>query len=246
MLKTLVWAVWIIFYFMGRTPWYLRIKKLKREGRQAEADEILAAQMDRWATRLFGHIGLRLSVEGRENLPQNGEAVVFVSNHQSFLDIPILLNYLDAPHAIMAKSSLGKIPFLGLWIRALDGIFVERDDIRAAAGALREAEELINRGRSVIICPEGTRSMSSEMGPFKPGAVRVAQKTGARIVPLAINGTYRLLEGNHYRVQSADVRFCILPAIDVGALSREEQKALNTRLADIIRTAKDAKPALDA
>lgn len=239
MLKTLFWLTWVFLYLFGRLPAYFKTKRLKREGRQQEVDEILAYQVNRWVSRLFKHIGLRLTVEGRENLPQDGEPVVFVANHQSYLDIPIFINHLDAPHALMAKQELGKIPFLGGWMNMLDCVYVGREDIRAAAQAMREAEDLVKRGRSIVICPEGTRSMSDEMGEFKQGAVRVAVRGGVRIVPLAVDGSHRLLEGNRYRLQAADVRLVVLPALDPAAFSKEEQKGLHKKLEEMIRAAKD-------
>lgn len=242
MLRTFFWLGWVLLYFVGRLPWYFKAKRYKREGRQAEVDEIMRVQCDRWVHRLFRHIKLNLTVTGQENLPQNDEPVVFVSNHQSYLDIPIFLSYLDKPHALMAKRELGKVPFLGGWMNILDCVYVGRDDIRAAAQALRDAEEIVKGGRSIVICPEGTRSMSDELGDFKAGAVRVALRTGARIVPLAIDGSYKLLEGNRYRLQGADVRLVILPQVDTKDLSKEEQKTLHKTLEDMIRAAKDDRP----
>lgn len=238
MLKTLFWLSWVLLYFVGRLPIYFKAKRLKREGRQREVDEIMRVQVNRWVVRLFKHIKLNLTVTGQENLPRDGEAVVFVSNHQSYLDIPIFINYLDKPHALMAKRELGMIPFLGGWMNILDCVYVQREDIRGAAQALREAEELVERGRSIIICPEGTRSGSDEMTEFKQGAVRVALRAGVPIIPLAIDGSHRLLEGNRYRLQGADVRLTILPRVDVKALSKEEQKGLMKRLEEDIRAAK--------
>lgn len=239
MLKTLFWLVWVLGYFIGRLPVYFKAKRLKREGRRQEVDAIMKTQVDRWVSRLFKHIGLRLTVQGRENLPKDGETVVFVSNHQSYLDIPIFLNCLDSPHALMAKRELGKVPFLGGWMNILDCVYVGREDIRAAAQAMREAEELVKGGRSIIICPEGTRSASDEMGEFKQGATRVALRTGVPIVPLAIDGSHKLLEGNRNRLRAADVRLVVLPPVDPKALSREEQKNLHKTLEGMIRAAKD-------
>lgn len=241
MLRTLFWLSWVFIYFIGRLPVYFKAKRYKREGRQQEVDEIIRVQVNRWVVRLFRHIKFNLTVTGQENLPGDGEVVVFVSNHQSYLDIPIFINYLDKPHALMAKRELGMVPFLGGWMNILDCVYVQREDIRGAAQALREAAELVERGRSIVICPEGTRSGSDKMGEFKQGAARVALRAGVPIIPLAIDGSHQPLEGNRYRLRPADVRLVILPRVEVKDLSREEQKGLMKRLEEEIRAAKDAR-----
>lgn len=229
----------MFFYMLFRVPVYLRVKSLKKQGRQEEADVIIAAHVDGWVSKLFRHIRLNLIVEGQENLPKKGETVVFVSNHQSFLDIPIFLYALDKPHALIAKKELTKVLFIYQWMKALDCIFVERSDIRAAAAAMRDAEELLDKGRSLVVCPEGTRSKTGEVGEFKAGAMRMAFRSGNKIIPLCLEGTGRVLEENGYRLRPGDVYFKILPPVETAGLSREEQKALPRKLEEMVRAARD-------
>ncbi|MDL2254477.1 1-acyl-sn-glycerol-3-phosphate acyltransferase [Ruminococcaceae bacterium OttesenSCG-928-I18] len=247
MLKTLFWACWLFLYMGVRIPLYWWLKHLRKQGREEEVRAVLAKQAPLWSGRLFRHTRTRIHVEGRENLPTTDQTVLFVSNHQSYLDIPLFFEVLGYPYPLMAKRELGKIPFLRSWMEMLDCIFVEREDIRAAAAAMKEAEEMLQSGRSLIVCPEGTRSMGDEMAEFKGGSVRMALRAGVPIVPLAVDGSYKILEGNDYRVQPAEVRFVVLPWVETEGLSREEQKALPGKLHDLIREAKDAekKPALE-
>lgn len=239
MLRSLLWAAWQFLYMGLRAPLLWRIRWLQRHGRQDEAWRMLEKQVPLWTRRLFRHIGVTVQVEGRENLPPPGETVLFVSNHQSYVDIPVFLYDLGGPHALMAKRELGKIPFLGGWIRALGSVLVERDDIRAAAAAIKESENVLKSGNSLIICPEGTRSKSDDIAEFKGGSVRIAFRAGVPIVPIAIDGTYKILEGNRYRVQKGTVRMVILPKVETAGLSKEEQKALPEQLRQMIKAAKD-------
>ena len=101
-----------------------------------------------------------MTVEGRENIPAG--PCVFVGNHRSYYDIPILLTALDAPHGILAKEELEKIPLLNRWMKLLGCVFVKRDDIRASVKALNDATAIVESGRSFVIFPEGTRYKGEE------------------------------------------------------------------------------------
>lgn len=241
MIRTLFWLVWMFGYMLVRLPQYWRAERFLKQGRTEEARAIMAFEVPRWTKRLLRHIRVELTIEGEENLPPKGETVLFVSNHQSYVDIPVFLSDLGGPHGLMAKRELGRVPFLSKWMRLLGCVFVERDDIRAAAQAMREAEEVLQGGRSLIICPEGTRSKSDEMGEFKAGSVRMAFKAGVRIVPICVDGSYKALEGNNYRVSKTKVpvRLCILPPVETKGLSKEGQRALVKDLREQIRKAKD-------
>lgn len=239
MLRTLFWACWLVVYFIRCLPAYFKTKRLAKQGRTAEYDAVVRNRVGNWANVLLRHIRMEVEVTGRENLPKEGENVVFVSNHQSYMDIPLLLAKLDFPHPLMAKKELGKIPFLSAWMRQLRCVFVDRDDARASVAALKQAENTLKEGYSFIVFPEGTRSKSDEVGEFKGGAVRIATKTKVPVVPVVISGTYRALEGNGYKLQKTHVKLAILPPIPTDGLTREEQKALPGRLEELVRTAKN-------
>ena len=155
-------------------------------------------------------------------------ACVFVGNHRSYYDIPILLTALDAPHGILAKEELEKIPLLNRWMKLLGCVFVKRDDIRASVKALNDATAIVESGRSFVIFPEGTRYKGEEggAGEFKAGAFRIAIKTGVPVVPVAISGARGLFEGHGLRATPGDIRVRILPAIQTAGMSKAEQKQL--------------------
>jgi 1-acyl-sn-glycerol-3-phosphate acyltransferase len=142
--------------------------------------------------------------------------------------IPLLLAGLDEPYGILAKEELGKIPLLNRWMKLLGCVFVQRDDVRASVRALNDATAIVESGRSFIIFPEGTRYKGEEggAGEFKAGAFRIAVKTGAPVVPVAISGARGLFEAHGNRATPGTVYVRVLPPIRTAGMSRAEQKQL--------------------
>ncbi len=128
----------------------------------------------------------RLRVEG--SWPPGQRAYVVVANHQSLLDI-LLLSKLPREMKWIAKESLFKVPWVG-WIFRISGdISVRRGDSESGGAALAKARRYLERGMSVMIFPEGTRSVSAKLLPFKSGAFRLAIEAGVPILPVAVHGT---------------------------------------------------------
>ena len=147
---------------------------------------------------------------------------------RSYYDIPLLLASLDKPHGILAKEELEKIPLLNRWMKLLGCVFVQRDDLRASVRALNDATAIVESGRSFVIFPEGTRYKGEEggVGEFKNGAFRIAVKTSAPVVPVAVTGARALFENNGNRCHPGRVHICILPPIRTAGMSKAEQKQL--------------------
>ena len=139
-----------------------------------------------------------------------------------------MLAGLDEPYGILAKEELGKIPLLNRWMKLLGCVFVQRDDVRASVRALNDATAIVESGRSFIIFPEGTRYKGEEggAGEFKAGAFRIAVKTGAPVVPVAISGARGLFEAHGNRATPGTVYVRVLPPIQTADMSRAEQKQL--------------------
>ena len=178
-------------------------------------------------TYLFGYMIVHYSVEGLDNIPKEGPCV-FVANHRSYYDIPLLLASLDKPYGILAKEELEKIPLLSRWMKLLGCVFVQRDDVRASVRALNDATAIVESGRSFIIFPEGTRYKGEEggAGEVKAGAFRIAEKPETPGVPVAISGARGLFEAHGNRTTPGTVRIRVLPPIQTAGMSRAEQKEL--------------------
>jgi 1-acyl-sn-glycerol-3-phosphate acyltransferase len=156
-----------------------------------------ARRRERYArlVRTWGRLlllGQRLSIAGQERIPR-GEPVLFVSNHQGNLDIPLLHAVLPVTFRWLAKHDLFAIPFLGRAMRRMDAIEVDRNDRRGSVLALRRAVEALEAGHNVVIFPEGTwGDAEARMLPFHPGAFAIASRAGVRVVPLTILGSHRV------------------------------------------------------
>lgn len=219
---TYLFGYMIIHYNILRTA-----ERALKAGDTATVEQLVQQHIPRWSRGILKITGVSLTVEGLENIPA-GQACVFVGNHRSYYDIPLLLAGLDAPHGLLAKQELEKLPLINRWMKLLGCVFVDREDMRASMRALGDAMEVVESGRSFIIFPEGTRYKGEEggAGEFKQGAFRIAVKTGAPVVPVAISGARGLFETHHGIVTPGTVRIKVLPPIHTQGMSRAEQKQL--------------------
>jgi len=158
--------------------------------------------------------GWKLRVEGMENLPPGG--AVLVANHQSAVDIPMILSAFPRPVRFLAKRELGEIPLLGKAMAAAGNLFIDREDPRDAVRMLREAGARLRDGRLMVVFPEGTRSGDGTIGEFRPGAFYLAQKSGAPVVPVYSDGGYRAIPKGGVRVRPAGLLVRVLPPLSPG------------------------------
>jgi len=146
-----------------------------------------------WGRSLLKIAGVRVTAEGLEKIDPNG-AYVFVSNHLSYMDTPVVLSTIPAQFRFMAKQGLFQIPFLGTHLAQAGHIPVPLGDPRGSVKSLTRAAEMIRaRKISVLIFPEGGRSRDGVLQPFKEGAAYIAIKAGVPVVPLTLIGTRQIL-----------------------------------------------------
>lgn len=169
--------------------------------------------------------GANLHIQGKENLSQK-EAAVYMGTHKSYMDIVIMIALVDAPLIFIAKSELKTLPFLSTWVKTVGGIYIDRDDIRQSFRVIVEAIEMLERGYSIAIFPEGTRSKGSELGDFKAGSFKLATKANVPIVPIAMGNTFKLLEEAR-RLRPAKIRVNVGQVIDVPNLSKEQKQTIS-------------------
>ena len=184
-----------------------------------------------WARGVIMITGCKMTVEGRENIPkENG--VCFVSNHVGIFDIMLVLAYIGRPFGFIAKKELLYLPFFNMWIYILGGLFIDRKNIRKAIKTINHGIKKIQSGGNMLIFPEGTRSKGRGLLPFRSGAIKLATNSLAPIVPIAIKGSYDVLEVDGL-VHSVPVRIVFCPPIYTAEMDASERKH---NLADNVRS----------
>jgi 1-acyl-sn-glycerol-3-phosphate acyltransferase len=188
----------------------------------------------RWARTLWGPgivrgAGAKIFVTGGEDVDWS-RPYVFVSNHQSFFDIPVCFVSLLCNVRFVAKSSLAYVPFLGWYMWATGMVFVDRGKSESAIRSLRRAGERIRKGASILAFPEGTRSRDGKIRGFKKGAFVVALESRVPVVPIAIRGAREILSADGFRVRAGDVHVKIGAPIPTADLSIEDRGTLVSRV----------------
>ncbi len=182
-----------------------------------------------WARWLLRVSGIHASVEGLENIKADG-SYVFVANHLSYIDTPLVIGLIPAQFRFLAKQSLWKVPFIGYHLNRAGHIPVPRDDPRASVRTMSEAGRIIReRGISVLVFPEGGRS-PAEMRPFKEGAAYIAIKAGVPAVPVGVVGTREVLPMDSLLVRSGSVRLRIGRPIRTEGLTLRDRDRLTAEL----------------
>ncbi|WP_411680339.1 lysophospholipid acyltransferase family protein [Clostridium thailandense] len=222
------------FIYIGNTIFKkYELEKLKKHGSEEEVQECIKKAVKGWTKYVLNKVHAKIEVIGRENLPE--ENCLYVSNHQGNFDIPIFLEILDEPVGFIAKKEILKFKTFSYWMTQIDCIFMDRDNIRESMKSINKGVELLKNGRSMVIFPEGTRSKGKSVGDFKKGSMKLALKSGVPIVPVTIDGSYKLLEKNKdYNKNDRIVRFIIDKPIYPAELSKEEQVNLAENIKKII------------
>ena len=214
----------------------LKINKLTKKGDIEGRAKYIHKVTTNWAKSVMNLAGAKITVVGKENIPK-GKTALFVSNHQSNFDILFLMSSIDVPKGFIAKKELEKWPMISTWMKYINCIFMDRSNLRKSAEAIVMGTKLLKNGYSMVIFPEGTRSKGGPIEDFKAGSFKLATKSGSLIVPVTINGTYKLLEANNNRIKGADIELVIHPAIDPKKLDKEELDTLNKTVCNIVRSA---------
>ena len=182
--------------------------------------------------------GTEITYIGRENVPKD-QAVLYVGNHRSMFDI--LLTYSQCPDltGFIAKDQLQKFPLLRDWMKRLYCLFLNRDDLRAGMQVILTSIEYINKGISIFVFPEGTRSTEKEMLPFKEGSMKIAAKTGCPVIPVAITNSASIWEKQFPKIRPCKVIVEYGTPVNPKELSKEEQKFLGAYMRETLQTMLD-------
>ena len=189
-----------------------------------------------WARLILRTTGVRAEVSGLELLEPH-RSYVLASNHQSIYDIPILFASLPLQLRIVSKASLGRFPFLGWHLRRTGHLLVDRRN--PGADIVQKMRRLVSEAHSLIVFPEGTRSVDGTVGRFKKGSFLVAIDARLPVVPVSIAGSRYVMKKGRLMVCPGDVRLTIHPPMPTTGVTRAEVREFAARVRDVVRSGAD-------
>ena len=189
-----------------------------------------------WAFRFILFIaGTKITVIGRNRIPRD-KAVLYVGNHRGFFDIVINYAVLPPVMGFVAKKEMKKIPFLSWWMMLVNCLFLDRKNIKEGLKTIIAGANNLKNGISMFIYPEGTRTRGDEsMLEFKEGSMKMAEKAGSLIIPVAMNNSSACFEDQFPRIKKAHVVVEYGEPIDMTKMSKEEVKHIGSYTRDVIQ-----------
>jgi len=200
-----------------------------------KGSHIFHSHSHKWSKLLLKISGVKLKVTGREKIDKS-KSHIYVANHASLYDIPILLAGLDDNVCIMYKKELEKIPIFGYGLKKSPFISIVRSDPRKALESIQNSLKTLKDGDSLFIFPEGTRTTDGNMTPFKRGAFMIASISGLPIVPVTIKGSFDIISKDKKAINTTTIELIIHDPIQNNEkLSRIEEKELMNQVHQIIK-----------
>lgn len=192
-MRALLFQGYLWGYILSKANKTFTINKLNKAGKNKEKIELINKLILKCTKKLVEISGADVTVTGIANVPLD-EPVLYVGNHQSIMDIPLLFSTAPQTMAFVAKKEMEKIPLLGYWMKERGCVFIDRDNARSSLKSINQAIENLKRGHSMAVFPEGTRSRGPQVGDFKAGSLRIAMKSGVKVIPVSIKDSYKLTE----------------------------------------------------
>jgi len=186
-----------------------------------------------WGRGILFVSRIKVSVQGLAHIDPS-RSYVYMSNHQSNFDIPVLLAHLPVQFRWLAKAELFKIPIFSRAMRGAGYIRIDRSNRESAIQSLNEAAAKMKDGVSVMIFPEGTRSRDGKIRPFKKGGFVMAVDTGVPIVPVILRGTWPIMTKSSWRINTGTVSLKIEKPVDTTGYSRETKDDLIEMVRSVI------------
>jgi 1-acyl-sn-glycerol-3-phosphate acyltransferase len=225
MVRLILVALTVVLFLLFSMPyaWYLK-KKGEKEPKETQYKSLGIVQgVFRQVIRFAG---ITYEVHGLENIPKD-RAVLYVGNHRSYFDI--VVGYVTVPDltGFIAKKEMMSWPLIGEWMKLVNCLFLDRNNIKEGLKTILEGIDKVKNGVSMWIFPEGTRSKSEEITdllPFKEGSLKIAEKTGCPVIPVAITGTAEVFEKHFPWITPGHVVIRYGEPIDLKALTGDDRK----------------------
>jgi 1-acyl-sn-glycerol-3-phosphate acyltransferase len=187
-----------------------------------------------WSQSILMVSRVHVSVKGLSNIEPD-KSYVYMANHQSNFDIPVLLGYLPVQFRWLAKAELFKIPVFGRAMLGAGYVKIDRFNRQSAFASINKAARRMKDGVSVMIFPEGTRSKDGSIRQFKKGGFVMAIKSGVPIIPVVLRGTWPIMAKSSLRINRGDVEMEIAKPIDTSGYSMETKEELMEKVRTVIR-----------
>lgn len=211
-------------------------EKLRAEERYEDERELIRKGQKEFSETVSDKLKIKIEVSGEENIPD--VPFMLYSNHQSFADIPAIC-YALRDHCqigFVSKAEWKKYKILRDAINYTRSVFLNRGNPREAVKVIAETKDLLDKGFNMAIFPEGTRSKGHEMGDFKHGAFKFAEKAKVPILPVTLDGGYKLFEEKGtYRPCS--IKITIHPVVHLEEMDKQQQKEVPQQVEDTIKSA---------
>ncbi len=233
--RTLSTYVTLVFEVLGKYRHTFIADKIREKDGEAAGDAYACSKAIEIVNKTLKRTGVNVIVEGIGNIPKDGNFVL-IANHQSMMDIFVIISTINRPIAFIAKAELKKVPILRKWMTSMGCIFMDRKDMRQSMQALLDGIKKVKSGDNMCIFPEGTRT-DGPMLEFKGGSFKLATKSGAPILPLTIDGSHKALEDNNFWVKKETIKLTYHPIIETKGMSKEEQSSLAERVQEIVGSA---------
>lgn len=232
-MKTIFVIVFLLVFFIISIPIFFVEYIIGKFNPRLKATSSQAIVAGAFRVILF-FCGVKKTIIGQENIPKD-QAVLYVTNHRSYFDILLGYTSITTPTGFVAKKEMAKIPFLRVWMRYLNCLFLDRENLKEGLKTILKGIEQVKSGYSVFIAPEGTRSKDDGMLPFKEGSLKIAEKSGCLIIPVAMNNTDSIFEKQFPWVKSAHVVIEFGQPINIKALDNDERKFLGVYVQNVIK-----------
>ena len=227
----LIKGVKYLFYMIYARLKGFKYEHIKRTQGLEKATEYASRSIYLWSKFTINVVGMDIRVEGRENIPD--KTCLFVGNHTSILDIPVIFYSLNKPVGFIAKKEVLKIPILSYCLSKGKCIALDRQNPRDAVRMISEGVKNLKEGYSMMIFPEGTRSLDGKTLPFKKGSMKLATKAKVPIVPVTIDASFTSFEENN-KFKPSTITVTFHKAIETVNLTKDEEKTLSEDVRNII------------
>ncbi len=232
-MRSILVLTFLLFFILICSPFILFVEFLIGK-KNPELKKRSSLKIVQWVFRVVIFLsGTKLEVIGRDNIPDD-KPVLYVGNHRSYFDTIICYTLVKGLTGFVAKIEIKKIPILRNWMNSLHCVFIDRKDMRQGLKAILQCIEHVKNGISICIFPEGTRNKDKGMLEYKEGSMKIAEKTGCPIIPMAITGTAEIFEKHSPWIKKSHVTVTFGEPIYVDTLSSEDKKRLGAYTRDII------------